>query len=497
MWNKLISRGSMLGYSVLMIMVLIICMTAGEIEYVHKKIFQFSNWYYLVVGLIGIMVIGLVGIWLEKKAWFQRCDRVFVAIICALLFVTLVFVTHYYYFHTGWDAGLIAISASTLADGMPENLSEWYFSVYPNNIFITIVFSVVIRLGRLTGALTDYNWLVIFQSAGWTFSAFLVYMSAEKLSGRKSIAVSSWLLMLAIAGVSPWVTVPYSDSMGLFWTAIVLYLFAYNKGMLPMGFFLATGYFIKPHILIMGIAMLITQSGSLLKNRKRVALVALGFLLGIGTVKGGEIICGFDVNPERTFGVKHFLMLGLNEEYNGVINIEDQDFSMAITTKAERDRANMEVARQRLEDMSFGRLLTHLRRKILTAYNDGSFAWWCEGEFYLIQVWTGSPKLEKVFRQFYYPDGRYYNLFLNYGQSIWIGSLFVGAFAALFKKNEKINVFLLTMIGYVFYEMIFEPRARHLLTAMPIWVILVSVAMFGIFGMVLRGMQKIPFGNRQ
>ena len=65
-------------------------------------------------------------------------------------------------------------------------------------------------------------------------------------------------------------------------------------------------------------------------------------------------------------------------------------------------------------------------------------------------------------------------------QSMWLGMILLSVIGAFLKNRNKFSVLYLTIVGMVLFEMMFEPRARHLLLAVPIICILASDSAFSV-----------------
>jgi len=196
----------------------------------------------------------------------------------------------------------------------------------------------------------------------------------------------------------------------------------------------------------------------------------------LAVVTAGVRTTGLHIDKERAFGMSHFLMMGLNEEVNGVINLEDQNFSMGIVNAEERTRANLEVAAQRVQEMGVPGLLKLGARKILTTFSDGTFAWWEEGEFYTQEMYDGIYSLRGVLSGVYYEHGENFEVFVNCMQILWMGILVFActAFVTGGKKPEE-SALMLAITGLFLFELIFEVRARYLFIYAPIFVLLAGI----------------------
>ena len=84
---------------------------------------------------------------------------------------------------------------------------------------------------------------------------------------------------------------------------------------------------------------------------------------------------GIILDSSQTFGMSHFLMMGNNEEGGGVYSEDDVIYSKSFATPQERKKANIQRAFERIKDMGTVGYSRFLAKKILTVYNDGTYAW--------------------------------------------------------------------------------------------------------------------------
>ena len=463
-------------YGLLMAAIVLTCAVGGNIPYYTGKDMQFRQVVYLAAGCVWILLLSLVARQCAKRKWFQKNDRKIMLVLSALMGMGLIVITYQYYFHTGWDASTVMIEAEKLAHSDYEHPENWYFSRQSNNIFIVFLFSLVMRAGNVLHFGNDYFYVIAFQCVGWAYTGYMVYLIVDKLCSEKSGAVLAWLIFAIVPGMSPWVIIPYTDTVGMLIVATIIVLLLYDKSHFLIASLLVMGYFMKPQIMIIGIAAVILYGCDLIRgwNRRTVINllgIAAGMALALVVVYAGNKMTYIQVDEQRTFGIPHYLMMGLNERTNGVISDEDWEFSESFDTKSERDAANLQVVGERLKEMDAARWAAHLRKKILTVYRDGSFAWGVEGNFFKEMVSSGSPRARDFLRNIYLPEGKYYSAFLNVMQAVWLGILFFAIFAfPTLKGDKKASVLALAVIGFTLFELLFEPRARHSLTYIPIWI---------------------------
>ena len=407
-------------------------------------------------------------------------DRVFLLFSSVLLLLYLIFSTHFYYFETGWDAGTVIWNAQLLADGRIAELENDYFSIYPNNVILSVLFSYIIKAGRMIPIGTDYYVLVAFQCICMVICSNLIFKTLLSLSLPEYMAHVGRCIFILIAVLSPWVVLPYSDTVGMFFMVLIVYVYTLDKHRFLLGFLVLFGAMIKPTVFIFAVALFLVVFPEFLQNRhdkgllKSVILFMVGALIAYISAKALIHTAGFEINKDSSMGPAHYLMMGLNEEYRGVINVEDQDFSIGISDPGERVRSELAVAKARFKEMWPGRLFHHLLRKELYSAGDGTFAWGVDGQFFFTYIWTGHERLENIFRDFYYPERRFYNLYRLFMQSMWLGMIIFSVIGALSKGKDKYRVLYLTIVGMILFEMIFEPRARHMLLCVPIMCITAS-----------------------
>lgn len=485
-------------FGLMLILNLIVCVLAEKVDSAYPIGTGLHNLFCLGVGAFIAIIISLVFflriIYIEKKKKKDSFKRELVIEIATsiVLFLVLIVSTHFYYFKVGWDAGTVINQAIVLADGRTTDLYNEYYSIYPNNIALTVLLSLIIRIGRLLPIGTDYYVLVAFQCFCMAVSSVLIYYTSIALSLPKSVANISRCFFIILACLSPWAVVPYSDTIGMFVIVLIIYFISKDKFYPLVGFLLVLGSMIKPTVCIIAIAAFLVFVGYLIKNSskeiikplmKKIGLIAIGAIISYVFCKIINSNVGFVLDSEKAMSPAHYLMMGLNEQHKGIINLEDQSFSFSIPNYNDRIKANLEVTWSRLVELGPLRLVHHYLRKLYYSFGDGTFAWAEDGGFFQEMIWTGNEKAETIFRSIYYPEGSRFGVYRFVEQAIWLGIMVYGAIGSFMipwnKENSKISTFRLTVIGMVMFELLFEPRARHLLLAVPLMCIL------GAYGCVL------------
>ena len=413
-----------------------------------------------------------------------------------VLMILQMIAVYQYYFYTDWDITALMELSSAIAHCTDKTTQLGYFSTYPNNLFLVWLFSVIERAAHAVGLHElEYYVILCVQCLFSAATGVLLFFILEKLFHDSRLSAFGYVLYLLLVGLSPWVSIPYSDSVGLLFPTLILFLYLYRNRAkyrwIPwtaIAFLSWIGYKIKPQILILLIAIGIIRLLVRLRTEKPVYCVRWLSAFAAGAVCAvlltNSVISGIDLplNREKTFGIQHFFMMGLNPDAYGVWAEEDVAFSAAYPTERSRSRADMDRAYSRIRQMGPGGIIQQITRKTLTNYHDGSFCWAGEGTFFSEILPEKNPALSRFFRSLYYTrsqaeTGVNFSKWFNFEQMIWSTVLLCGVFAALGRKNEDRDLIMLTIIGLTLFELLFEARARYLYIYAPFYILL---AVYGV-----------------
>lgn len=453
--------------------------------------------YPILFLLIGLLLVGIITFLLMKKE--KEITLKNMVVLSCIFFVIQVFLIYNYLFETGWDCSQLMATARGLALGEDISaLTSWYFLRFPNNLFLVFVMKSIYSLGFSIGLESGlcYALTVVILCFVSNIAGVLLYKILYKLTGNSWCGLVGWILFILLVGLSPWMQVPYSDTFGLIFPIGILslyYLFPQNKKIIQyllIGICTIVAYEIKPQACIISIAialidliLLIKKEGisssSKLKNhfKQYIAFIVgccIAFLMCSACINS----LGIKTDKNKEFGITHFLMMGLNNETNGTYSDEDVGISHSASTYEERVKINLETSKQRIEKYGFTGMVDHLHKKLLVVYNDGTFAWGCEGNFYSYKLDTENKPLANILRSFYYTDeeGTNTTYFYSTEQSIWYALLFLMLFAfRIHDKNaEFISIIMLDVIGLTLFELLFEARARYLFCNVPLYIMLAT-----------------------
>lgn len=466
-----------------------------------SKDFRFENAGYLIMGLLICIIFYFLnrnfGERIEK--FLRRWNKVLLASTLVLLLISQMYFSFGGYFESGWDPGVIHDTVSYEITHEYQNIDSSYFSRYPNNKLIVFILTSIARTVRFCGI---KNWeyaLVVFQLILAVATMFLVFRVSFAITKSYRFSWAAYSIACLFVCISPWYIVVYSDATALIIPLLIIRIYLLsmdsdNKFVRLLSWFLigvlaSIGLLIKPQTFIVCIAAVIVEILVLLAKRNKQILqeaVIRLFLLVAGVALFNCIFL-YSIAPSlhiendnnASFGYQHYLMMGLNSETDGIYSDEDYNYTLSFSTKEERNEADMQRFKERIQSYGIKGLMYHLCRKQLVNYGDGTFAWAVEGNSF-----NGDPKWAQnsssnLVRSFIKPDGSHYENFLSYMQLIWVTLVFFLCFVVFyqnrvlgFNSDQCIVLMMLSIIGLTLFELLFEARARYLFCYSPVFVIL-------------------------
>ncbi len=447
---------------------------------------------------VALLLIGLVLTFAAMYLLHRYKDRIkipesnkLIFIATGIFLVVKIWVSWEILFKTEWDAGWMFSVAKCLNNG--EEQTTPYLSMFPFNLITVEYLRLCIKIGTFfnpNGIEPGLITVMVLNCVQVAITALLVFDLVKHVLNSTRMAWITWICYIVFIGTSPWVCIPYTDSMTFMIPTLVLWLYMKLQekkctvGIWTMiALFAYWGYRIKGVALLVFLSILLTQLLHMMREHsidvKRTLLSVASMALVI-LVSSKVLIPGLikhttvPYNPNHNLGLEYLLCVGLNPWTHGTFTGTDFDMAYAHPDKEERHEEIMRLIHERLDDYGASGLLEHQMVKTVIIYDDGTFAWSQEGGFYKELFpehdWF-SPRLRNIF----YEMGDHFGAYISMAQLIWLTVFLLSLGLVFYKPQEKYHdvVLALTMsiaAMFVFVELT-EARARYLYTFSPLYLI--------------------------
>ena len=423
------------SFFLISILIFIVCLIGGVYwSYAYKLDISKSNIYiFLIACLIFGIILKIMFILNNNRKSLRVNTNIGIVLISVFFFIIQILLVYSYYFRTGWDSFVVVEGAYILSEYLP--LPDWgisYFSYYPNNLFIMILFSKIILICKILG-LSDFSYFIIlvFQSILNIFTGILIFKVINKLTQTINLAILGYVLYIILIGLSPWVSIPYSDSFALVIPVLILYLYmGLEDGKVKyirivcISFLGVLGYMLKPQTTIIFISVSIISILYLKKSYfkeiiRRVSIGLMSILISLVLINNFISHENIKINKELEMSFTHFIKMGLNNSTDGGYSWNDVNRSKLSKNKKEN-------------------------------------------------------KIVNDIRSIYYEKGNNYYIFKYFTQGVWLVILSIIPLNIFIKRknmDNNVRVIFLSLIGLFIFESIFEARARYLYTYVPIFIV--------------------------
>lgn len=420
--------------------------------------------------------------------------RRFLLLLClgnGLLFLVQLVMVRSLWFFPAWDPQNCWETALQLASGQPFTLGE-YFQLCPNNAPLTLVLTGPMWVGLKLGLAEPFILLPSLGAALMNLASLFTALSVERLTRSRPATLFCYGLSTVFVLLSPYLSVPYTDSFSILFPILSLYLFLTSLRP-PLKWFLislstALGAAIKPTVWIILVALLMAEGLRLLASlalgrgivkRGLTAVLALilGAAPGIGLEKAACVLLAGSTVPQGQLSATHYLMLGMNAETYGGHSPADVEYSLSFPTLAQRQQANIARAWERLKDRGFLENVRFFAIKLYKAYHSGTFAF--NGSFLPLEVPKRTDGLSLFLRSLYDGKGALNAVFCTVYQGIWLLILLLCALGLFLgrRRYPALPVIALVLLGVSLYLMLFEVWPRYLFLYAPFFVALASLGM--------------------
>lgn len=454
--------------------------------------------------LLTLAVMGTVmaaGILLKKYInWGTRLflNEKRLLLVYGVLFLLQLAMAWYILFYTGWDVGLMKMWVEFIVagSGAQEINLDLGYSIYPNNLLLFYIQYLLEKIALLFKMEEPYQLCIIVSCLCVNIGCYLGHSIVVRLTGSR---LFSGIYLGAACGLilfSPWIVIPYSDTYGMLFVMLAVWAMVridnlYAKWIVCVGSSLI-GYQIKPTCIFVLFAVTLVWGIRYLclakwKSILTMAASAVVFLILTSAIPlFVQRTFSFQLDPEAKMPFTHFMMMGLNSYSNGGYYHEDYLYSSSFPTLEERKKANVEEFQRRIEEYGREGLTEFYRVKALYNFNDGTFAWGMEGQFYNEVKERNNPVSAALRSYFHFSTEDKGSLFYNLTQGLWLFTL-LGMGLLMFSRKsfsaEKASMAVM-LGGLMVFVMLFEARARYLYLYSPVFVVLAVTGFWGCYRLI-------------
>ena len=349
-------------------------------------------WISLLAGIV-ILISGIGIAYFCKTVvirWRPQVIHIIFAGISVIILTLLIYFAFSLKSFPDWDAG--GIYQEAIAPFTGKYLSYNYFAIYPNNIFLFLIYKIYYKMIFFITGSTDIIYIELLNVAAIFISIIFLYLIAVKLWGAH-MGLFTGIICLFFAPFYTYTAYYYTDSFSLPFVTISIYLYlcAVNSkkeiskylSLIGAGIILALGFKLKATIAIILVAIVI----HLFLNQKiRTALIYIGVTIASFIV----VLFSYNaavkqlniVSEEEAYSYQmpytHWLMMGLTGD--GGFNLDDVKYTQSFPNIDEKKAANIEVIKQRLSDYGFVGTIKHMTNKAVhNTWGDGTYFVFREG----------------------------------------------------------------------------------------------------------------------
>jgi len=470
-------------------------------------------------GLIFVMYKGLSAFW-NLPVFAKSGFAIRLIVMSTVLFaVQMVLVVN---LHTtiGWDVWNMVHYATAAASHNP--IESFYISMYPNNLMLFFILFNIIKFLNFIGFTNYWLWFAVINVIFVDIAIIAAVITFQKIYPSFKRMYLLFIILSLLVGLSPWIIVLYSDTVlmpviSLLVLFCVLTVLADNTVKRityssVAGILFAFGWLIKPTVIAVAAALVGIGIIYIFQLRGRIKPIYIYIYIATILISG---ICSFIISMSlfnvfvdnqniiiidktlrtpASYAIATGLFkdpAGSNRFRYGAYNPEVSEINFSGTTD-ERNEEFIEFIKDKLNEYGPVGYAAFLFNKARWITSEGYFSWLSEAE---AGIGLGSGDFHNpdrnVFKALLYPDSRFYPIYMNLANGLWI-VVFFGICAAMtvqcfkgFGKERLKSNFDLFLQFIIFFGiaaiLLTEARSRYLLGFLPAFCV-VSVSGYSYIG---------------
>ena len=404
----------------------------------------------------------------------------------------------------GWDARVIFEMARSLHAGRLLTDADYdYLSQFPNNIPLLAIDRLGVEVGAALGLAPDAV-LITLTGVCVAVTLYAAHLLVVPVAGRGPALVTQ-LVVLALVGISPWVSLPYTDfyAMPFIVGGLALATAAWRRpnwvaravlGGLSIAA-IAVAYVIKTTPAVVIVALVVVAVVRLADDwsagRARIVIpsavgAVVAFLaLGTALTAGASAATGLDTNkidPQVTPPVVWWLANGMDEQVNaaGVAQYGTYRREMVEAIRGRPPAEMREYSRTFIADWWAERgpigTLGFYAEKTAWNWGDGMFWAWGEGPDSQPARVVPKGRVAEAVNAVNGLHGRWYPFRAGLAQGLWLAVLLVAGAGLLHVPARRGTLLLaVTVLGIAAFTLAFQGRSRYLFAFVPVIVSLAAV----------------------
>jgi len=469
----------------------------------------YSTWRVLVC-MLALLAVSLLSSWAARR-WNGpqrrhgrrrvpgRVTAAVVALAGAAGCTVLAWLLRY---DVGWDAGVVAGMAQRLHGGQTlTTYQAGYLSRYPNNLPLLVVDRACERVAALVGA-TPGQVFVLLNGVGLAATLLATAWLVRMLRGPRAALVAQGLV-LALVGLSPWMTVPYTDLLAMplvvAGTACVVAAgrTSDRRRLLVLAsvsaLCLLLAYEVKSTPVVSAVAVVLVVVLASLGGRRhpagrRAVLVALasgltvlvlGALLARPALPAMAGVPAGSIDRSRTATTPWWVYMATTQHpVDGRMRYGGYDPEIVrATNRMDGEQAGqwaLPRLEHRLQALGAPGYARFLAAKAAWNWGDGMFWAWGEGHD-AAEHPLARGRAASFVQTWNRPDGAAWVWRTSMTQALWLALLLVAALRLLRAPwRPGTGLLVLSILGIAAFTLVFQGRSRYLLVYVPVLAALVT-----------------------
>ncbi len=381
-----------------------------------------------------------------------------------------------------FDLSNIIREANIMVQNGGKFVTEDYFSVYSNQVPLTILVYYIFKLGSMFNIQNLKSFAIVINSLFVAITSFFTYLSVKKLRDYKDGLIT---LIFFIINPIFYLTSSYfyTDTLCMPFAAIAFYIFIITKNETSLrkkifleaiaGVLLAIGFKIR---VVLGILLIAVLMVKIISNEQRkiysIITIILSFVLGLGICTILEKKHDPIINEDLKYPSTHWLMMGTNYKTDGRYNAEDFYFTKNSGSYSQKLENTINKSKERISEIGPLKMIPFLAKKLDVNWSNGSYD-------YFIKLMNS----EKVNGLYEYVVGNkriFITYFYQICKTIILFLLFMAIINELKNKdgiNSDYSSLYIAIFGAFLFYLIWEVLTRYSLTFLPWLMILFTTGM--------------------